>query len=133
MNAKLQDPNHLICAFCKAEVSLSPHPSVQQRKEYPLKETQSVFSACVSPLEWETRLWHPSMMDSALPHLIWFLPVAEGLPHGHAVTPYITLAGELVIEDALRSIPFQGPFARCPGLEQSKEEHLHPETQTALS
>lgn len=67
-------------------------------------------------LEQETRLWHPSVMDPALPHLVRFLPVAEGLPHGHAVAPYITLAGELVIEDALGGIPFQGPLPRCPGL-----------------
>lgn len=56
------------------------------------------------------------MMDPALPHLVWFLPVAEGLPHGYTIAPYITLAGELVIEDALWGIPFQGPLSCCPGL-----------------
>lgn len=52
----------------------------------------------------------------ALPHLVGFLPVAEGLPHGHAVAPHVTLAGELVIEDALWGVPFQGPLSCRPGL-----------------
>lgn len=79
--------------------------------------------------EWESRLWHSPMMDP--PHLVWFLPIAEGLPHGHTVAPYITLAGELVIKDALWRIPFQRPLSCCPGLQQSKEEHLLPEIQIA--
>lgn len=49
MNTKLQDPNNLICAFCKVEVSLSPFPSVQQWEDHPLKET--VVSVCVSLLQ----------------------------------------------------------------------------------
>lgn len=80
----------------------------------------------------ETLLCGPDAHDPAeslcLAYLVRFLPVAESLPHGHAVTPHVTLAGKFVVKDTFWCIPFQRPLSSCPGLQQSDKERRGPLT-----
>lgn len=68
---------------------------------------------------------HTAGSERAGAHPIGLLPIGERLPHQHPEAPDVTLAGELVVVDALRGVPLHGPLPVGLGLKAKQTEALH--------